>query len=302
MKLSATLSQNAAARLKRPTFLLLATATVGIIVWFYTALPAPLREADQAINMAILLGLLGLYLFNDFRPKFAAADQGSGDAGTWTIIGIILAALTFVLPGQIAPVYSLFVAASCFLRACGGSLLEKDSHRLLNSLFIAFTVFGALLVSLPVLDMPLRIVTGRWSAQIFTWLQNDTELGFITQEGVPMLLLVVNGRPFHVAAECNGFGLLGTCLLFTAAIVFYRRVPVLDIVLLIIASVFVAVVGNLIRIFVIITLAPKVGDHYMLMHEIVGTITFYAFLGLQWWLISGFGHSPRRPNPDPVEA
>ncbi len=300
--MSLSLSQTAVARVKRPTFLVLAAAAVGLIVWFYATLPEPLREADQVANLAILLGLLGLYLFNDFRPKFASADMGDKDGYIWAAIGLAAAGLSFALPGGIAPIFALFVSISCFLRACGGILLEPESRRLLNSLFIAFSLFGALLVSLPLLDMPLRIITGRWSAQIFSWLQNDTELGFITQEGVPMLLLVVNGRPFHVAAECNGFGLLGTCLLFTAAIVFYRRVPILDTILLIIAALFVAMVGNLIRIFIIVSLAPMVGDQYMLMHEVVGTITFYGFLGLQWWLIAGFGHSPRRPDPTPEKS
>ena len=279
--------------MRRPEFILFAILAFGLLGWFYANLPDALRHADQIINTAILLGLLCIYLIFDFRPLFAPPDQKSTGTYAWAAVGLVCAISGTFLPQPIAKVFLLFLSVCCFTRAAGGVLLEASSRRLLNSLFIAFTLFGALLVSLPLLDMPLRIITGRWSAQIFTWLQHDTELGFITKEGVPMLLLVVNGRPFHVAAECNGFGLLGTCLVFTCAFIFYRKVPFLDSFLLLIAAVFVAVVGNLVRIFIIVSLAPKVGDHYLLMHEIVGTITFYAFLGLQWWLVSGFGRTPR---------
>jgi len=103
-----------------------------------------------------------------------------------------------------------------------------------------------------------------------------------------------------VAAECNGFGLLGTTLILTAAFILYRRVGWLDGFLLIPTGVFVAVVGNLLRILVIIGLAPHVGDRYLLMHEIVGTIVFYGALAVQWWLLVGFGKSPlpRRSVPE----
>jgi exosortase/archaeosortase family protein len=295
--LSKLISQAAVARMKRPEFILFSAAALGLIVWFYAILPESLRDADQIINTAILLGMLGLYLIYDFRPQLAPGSQKARGSAVWAVSGLILAVSTMLVPSAIWGVFSLFVAVCCLLRATGGVLLDKSSQRLLNSLFIAFTLFGALLVSLPLLDMPLRIITGKWSAQIFDWLQNDTELGFITKDGMPMLLLVVNGRPFHVAAECNGFGLLGTCVLFTAAFTLYRKVPILDTFLLLLAAVFLAVVGNLLRIFIIISLAPRVGDHYMLMHEIVGTIAFYGFLGLLLWLIFGFGRDARPTSP-----
>ena len=44
----------------------------------------------------------------------------------------------------------------------------------------------------------------------------------------PMLILLNNGRPFHVAAECNGFGMISSCLLMTLIIVLYRRLSLFD--------------------------------------------------------------------------
>ena len=290
--------------LSRPGVLLPALAAVGALVWFLLSLPAVLKGEDQITNTAILIAFLGFYLVYDFRPKLSPLPRATTGVYLWSLGGTLLCVASFLLPGVLVPVFCLFGGACCFLRSASGALLGPDSQRLLNALFITFTLFGALLVSLPLLDMPLRVITGKWSAHIFEALHHDTALGFIVDDGIPMLLLVVNGRPFHVAAECNGFGLLGTCILLTCAFIAYRRVAVFDAFLLLLVAVFVAVVGNLVRIFIIVSLAPQVGDHYMLMHEIVGTLTFYSFLGLQWWLTIGFGKSPIKAEnqTDPRET
>lgn len=278
---------------RRPEFLFFGLLAIGAGALFFLWLPPPLREAEQLANTAILLGLLAFYLVFDFRPRLADPSARNRKPWAWAAAGTILAGGALLAPEGLARTIPVLGGLACFLRATGGALLDRSSDRLLDSLFVAFALFGALLVALPFLDMPLRILAGKWSAHIFEWFRQETELGFVVREGVPMLLLVVNGRPFHVAAECNGFGLLGTCLILTVAFVAYRRVPWLDAILLLVAAAFLAVVGNLLRIFVIVLLAPHVGDHYFVMHEIVGTIVFYAFLALQWWLTVGFGRSPR---------
>ncbi|MEM0966067.1 MAG: archaeosortase/exosortase family protein [Verrucomicrobiota bacterium] len=302
MSSSGSALREATVRIKRPDFLLFFGLAVGLVVWFFLSLPAPLRDAEQITNTAILLGLLAFYLVFDFRPQIASPDEPTGLSLNWAAIGFIVAALSFVLAPGVGKVFLLFGSICCFLRAAGGVLLHPSAKRLINSLFIAFTIFGALLVALPFLDYPLRILAGQWSAKAFDWIRQSTELFFVVQDGVPMLLLVVNERPFHVAAECNGFGLLGTSLILTFAFWFYRKVSVLDGFLLLIAAVFLALVGNLVRIFVIVSLAPLVGDHYMLMHEIVGTVAFYGFLAIQWWLIAGFGRSPRQARVETPNA
>jgi len=293
--------QKALKRICRPEFILLIGAAATTFAWFFLTLPTPLKEADQLVNTASLLLILAAYLFYDFRPDFADDGKtGLGFAG-WAGAGILFLGSVFIFRGPLFLVFGLFVGSCCFLRGAGGVLLDPSGRRLLNSLFITFTLFGLLLVSLPLVDMPLRITAGKWSAHILDWFHNDTELGFVSRDGVPMLLLIVNERPFHVAAECNGFGLLGTSLLLTCAFVIYRRIAVIDTFLLLLSAAFIAVIGNLVRILIIINLAPLVGDHYHLMHEIVGSITFYAFLALQGWLTIGFGKSPR-PEDQSIEA
>ncbi len=250
-------------------------------------------DTEQIANTGVLLAILVLYLIYDFRPRFAAPGEPAAGSVTWGLVGFgLLAGAAFFQP-SLPSLFLLLAGVGCLFRAGVGTLLHPTSRPLLNALFVAFTLFGALLVALPLLDVPLRIIAGRWSAQLLMWLQQETNLGWVIEQGQALLILVVNGRPFHVAAECNGFGLLGTSLLLNAAFILYRRVGWLDGMVLVGTGVFLAVVGNLLRILVIVGLAPHVGDHYYLMHELVGTIVFYAALGFQWWLLVGFGRSPR---------
>ncbi len=272
--------------------------------WFFVLLPTPLRAADQMINTGILLTILALYLFIDFQPRRAPPGSSAGRATwVWGVAGTFTCTVALLLSPSMPSLLLLFTGTACLLRAAAGAFLNASSRRLLNPLFGAFVLFGALLIALPLLDMPLRVVAGKWSAHLLDLLHQETQLGFVVHEGQAMLLLVVNGRPFHVAAECNGFGLLGTSLILTLAFIFYRRVGWIDAVLLLIAAGFLALLGNLVRILIIIFLAPRVGEHYHLMHEIVGTIAFYSFLAAQWWLIMGFGRSPRpaRSNSGPPQ-
>lgn len=269
-----------------------ALAILALLLFLFT-LPDFIRDADQIVNTTVLLLFLAGYLIYDFRPSRASPPRLNSSGLTWTLAGIGIALTTIFFGQGVWQSLLLFTAFSVLLRAVASCFLAESSKPLLRALFVAFTCFGFMLISLPILDMPLRLLAGRWSATIFTWLNQDVELGFLGDK----LILLLNQTPYHVAAECNGFGLLGTTLILTAALLFYRKIHWVDSLLLLIAAVFVSLLGNLVRIFFILILAPHVGDHYMLMHEIVGIIAFYTFLGVQLWLVVGFGRSPLKRDP-----
>lgn len=291
------------ANLRRPDFLLFALLAAVGIGRFFQKLPPLVGETEQIVNTAILLLVLVSYLIYDFRPGFAGIAERARASGIWGACGLALAGSSFFPMPAVVSLLLLFSAKGCFLRAALGRILSSESGPLLNAVFVAFTVFGGLLVTLPIFDLPLRMVAGKWSAQVLIWMQQDTHLEMVRQQGESFLLLFVNGRPFHVAAECNGFGLLGTSLILNAAFILYRRVGWFDAAILLVAGVFLAVVGNLLRILVIVWLAPSVGEHYLIMHEIVGTIVFYSCLALQWWLLTGYGKSPGRVSAgDPEDS
>ena len=138
------------------------------------------------------------------------------------------------------------------------------------------------------LDWPLRSLAGQWSGYILEMFGQSTELGLVGQEaGPPMLILMVNEHPFHVASECNGFGVILTSLLLALMLAIYRRLNIFDLCLNILAGVIIGFIFNTLRIIIIVMLAPSLMEHYHLMHEIVGGITYWACLILVWVSLNG---------------
>lgn len=258
---------------------------------------------EQLVNSLILLGVIAAYLAYDFRPRFRPRPTWNREVAFWLALAAVPLAGAVLTGTPAARDVSFFLAFCVFLRASGEAVFRDETAPFLNALLLAFTVFGILVLVLPYADVPLRFVAGRFSAGILEFFGGETQLAVTQREGAGILLLFVNGRPFEVAPECNGFGLLGSSLILTGVLVAYRRIGGLDTLLLFLAAGVVAVIGNLVRIVVIVTLAPHVGDHYFLMHEIVGNVALYASLGLLFWLISGFGarprHDPGKETPAP---
>ena len=127
---------------------------------------------------------------------------------------------------------------------------------------------------------------GDWASWILGLLGCGVELRWVESAGEPMLLLIHEGFPFHVAAECNGFGVLTASLMLASLLVLIRPMAWLDRLLYVGLAGLLAGAGNFLRIVTIVLLTEPVGlEHYMLMHEIVGTVTYYGTLGLLWWLI-----------------
>ncbi|MFW6218434.1 MAG: archaeosortase/exosortase family protein [Verrucomicrobiota bacterium] len=153
------------------------------------------------------------------------------------------------------------------------------------------TTFGAfLLISLSMdgLDWPLRTLAGQWSGALLELLGKQVELGLIRpEEGPPKLILLVDKHPFHVASECNGFGVILTSLLIALLLSLYRKTGPAGMALNLFVGISLGLAFNLLRIVVIVLLAPALMDHYMLMHEIVGGITYWACLALIWVLLKG---------------
>jgi exosortase/archaeosortase family protein len=155
---------------------------------------------------------------------------------------------------------------------------------------VAGTLCAFLLLSLFMapLDWPLRTLAGQWSGSVLATMGQTVELFLQGQEGVPpQLILVVNSHPFHVASECNGFGVILTSLLIALLLAIYRRLGVFDLLLNLLAGVVLGFVFNTLRIVIIVLLAPSLMEHYLLMHEIVGTITYWGCLALVWVLLNG---------------
>lgn len=172
----------------------------------------------------------------------------------------------------------------------------REQQRLILSGICAFTLFAAIAVLLPVIDWPLRTLAGKWAAYGLSLIGQTVELGLVRGETGPMLILLNNGRPFHVAAECNGFGMLGSCLLMSVIVVLYRKLALFDRLGWIAMAMIIGLFFNIVRIIIIVLLAPSLPDSaYMLMHEVVGLLTTYGGLAALYFLLM-----PRDEAVDPL--
>ncbi len=172
-------------------------------------------------------------------------------------------------------------------------ILGAGTRSITRTASVTFCGFLLLSTLMAPLDWPLRGIAGQFSASTLAFLGQSVELGMLnTPSAPPMLILLVNEHPFHVASECNGFGIILTSLLIALLLAFHRGAGPVGILLNLVIGLVLGVALNTLRIVVIILLAPALMDHYMLMHEIVGGISYWGGLLLVWIVLRG----PTRPS------
>lgn len=165
-------------------------------------------------------------------------------------------------------------------------LIGPAHGRFVFSGLAAFSLFVAIALFLPVMDWPLRTIAGKWAAAGLDLIGQNTDLRLLISPGEPRLLLFSNGQQFHVAAECNGFGMLGSCMLMTTFIILYRKLSFLKRLGLFVTSVVFGLVCNILRIMLIVLIAPTIPfSRYNLMHEAVGIVITYGGLLLLYLAI-----------------
>jgi exosortase/archaeosortase family protein len=150
---------------------------------------------------------------------------------------------------------------------------------------IAFSGFTFVMVFFPYADWPLRVLAGKTVLWFLDLLGRPVELALAGDP--PRLILINGGRPFEVAAECNGFGIISGCVLLALLLVFSRRVRVVDKILVLALAPLLGFFSNAIRILLIVLLAPAAGESYHLMHETVGVLMLFGTLAALWWLVAG---------------
>lgn len=156
--------------------------------------------------------------------------------------------------------------------------------------FCAFILLSTLMAPL---DWPLRTLAAQWSGSGLAFLGKSVELSIVTAiNESPKLILNVDGQPFHVASECNGFGVMLTGLLIGVLLSIYHKHGMIDSVLNLLSAIILGFAFNTLRILIIILLAPAMMAHYHLMHEIVGVITYWGCLIVIWLLLKGTVKSP----------
>jgi len=265
--------------------------SVGLLVYAASALAYfPLTrflvvqtvEQDQLLHAFFILAMAGAWLVYERRVELKPAWVW----GRWAQ-GLLVASYALLLVILLTGLNVLMIPSFCLAIASAAIwAFGEQIKRFIGAFVGAFALFQGFVLLLPAVDWPLRTVAGRLSGWFLDLLGRTIQLGLNQASGEPTLVLVSNGHPFIVAPECNGFGVIVSSLLLSLLLVLYRQISVGRKVAAWIAAGLAGVVFNAIRITIIVLLAPVVGqERYMLMHEIVGTIVYYAALIGIWLAI-----------------
>ncbi|NDV62401.1 exosortase/archaeosortase family protein [Puniceicoccales bacterium CK1056] len=237
---------------------------------------------EQLLHAFLVFVLTGALLVYErrigIRPVFEFSDTAQN------VLILSYALLVAAIFSRINLV--LLAALSLSLLSLLLFIFGNDKRRLILSSIGAFTIFTAFAVMFPVMDWPLRSIAGKWAGYGLQLIGQNVQLGIFNGQNEPMLMLLNNGRPFHVAAECNGFGMITSCLLMAAILVLYRKLSFFDRLGWMGMALIIGLLFNSIRIIIIVILAPLLSDSsYMLMHEAVGLLTTYGGLGVLYFLL-----------------
>lgn len=238
-------------------------------------------EHEQLVHALVILALAVAALYIEENQKFRF--YGRWDGFSWGAMAgaFVLLGIAFGLHS----VVGLVPALALVLMGWGGYFLGPGQRRAVVSLAVAFGGFLVLALLAGKLDWPLRVMAGSYAHWVLEHLGFFTGLQLATgDQGGMRLILIVDGFPFEVAAECNGFGLLGASFLLALLLAVYRPMALVDRLLLLASAGMLATLFNLLRIVTICVLAPSFAHNYWAMHEVVGNIWFWSCITLLWWM------------------
>ena len=272
----------------------LSIAFLPITLWVATSANEQSRILNALLVLAMAIFLLVLYN----RIKVEAPLTLNKSARNTLLVSYALLSLCIISRQTIQPSSEVFyllssliaVPAYCFgIASLVLFIFGQGLRRITYTATGTLCAFMLLSILMTPLDWPLRTLAGKWSGMALSAAGKTVELGVqdSTASTPPQLILMVNEHPFHVASECNGFGVILTSLLLAVLLAIYRRLGPIDIALNLLSSITLGFIFNTLRILIIVLLAPSMMDHYHLMHEIVGTITYWSCLILIWIILNG---------------
>ncbi len=275
--------------LQASIFICLGLALLPITRW----LAETAFEQSRLLHALVVLLLAGSLLIADRQEPLGATLHLGKNASAAAASAYLLLAGGLLLPNPALVLAAYCAGLGAFFLFVFGESIRRVTFSLCATLF----VFLLLSLAMAPLDWPLRTLAGQWSATVLAWTGKSVELGLVDAPGSPpMLILLVDRHPFHVAAECNGFGVIFTCLLLAFLLSLHRRVSILDGVLNLASGLTLGFALNITRIVIIVLLAPQFMSQYQLMHEIVGGLTYWGCLVLLWILLKGPTGSLRKPR------
>jgi len=237
---------------------------------------------EQLLHAFLVFLLTGALLIHERRISIRPVLSFGTTSQNVLIVSYILLAVAIFSRLNLIILAALCLGFVAFLLFFFG----EEKKRLIYSSVGAFALFTALAVTMPVLDWPLRSVAGQCTTYGLNLIGQRAELGLYQGGDQPMLMLLYHNRPFHVAAECNGFGMLTSSLLMASILLLYQNLSWPGRLVRLAGALLFGLLANTLRIVVIVLIAPHIADgHYMLMHEAVGIATTYGGLAVLYFLL-----------------
>ncbi len=263
-------------------FYLTATLFIATVALFWPVIAWIGQETlahEQLRQSLALMAFAAIFVLFDQRRRLKAVfDLSNGNlALLFTSFGLASTALLWPNP------YTILGALGVAVLALARILFGARALPLYLPLVITFAAFLLFILFLPLLDWPLRTLAGHYASHILETFGFGSALHLV-ESPVPKLLMVVGSRPFEVAAECNGFGLMTTAVLLALLLAVSQPMPIWWKVAAVILAVAIGFGFNIVRIVGIVLLAPLVPNHYDLMHEAVGLAALFAGLATVWLL------------------
>jgi exosortase/archaeosortase family protein len=278
-------------------FSLLLFASLGLIFWPFTAWLIESAHTQGRILNAIIIqsfAILSLAYFNRLEVKDPLSLNPPASKTLTLAYLCLLTAFFLSRFSDPAPIRNLTLSISSIVAYCSGLtafalfIFGDGMRRICYTACATFATFITLSMFMGTLDWPLRTFAGIWSGKFLGLLGKSVELGIAESAQVaPRLILFVDQQPFHVASECNGFGVILTSLLIGLMLALYRRTNLTQLSINMLLALLAGFAFNILRIVIIVLLAPYMMAHYDLMHEVVGVITFWTCLIWVWVLMGG---------------
>jgi exosortase len=232
---------------------------------------------EQLKQSFFIVLLVGGWIAWEKRAALRVAPQFTNNVLGWLIASYALAAAAVFLQHPLLVLAGLVAAVGGIVNYVFGGHAFRRTLPMLG----VFALLILFVLLFPILDWPLRQMAGVEAARLLKMFGLASQLA--VQTGPPVkLILIANGSPFHVATECNGFGLITSSLLLGTILLLYRQAAGWRYALLLPLCIAVAFVFNFLRITTIVLLAPRFPGNYNLLHESAGLVALYAGLGVVW--------------------
>lgn len=270
-------------------------AFVPMFVFLFKALAESAQLRDAIV--ILVCGLIIIGVEQGIRPKFPTFSKQSVSA--LFISYILIYVYNYILRanfpifaeyGLIEFAYLMYVllmfgAFALFLASLG--FMFFDSRRYVYAISGGFFGFSILSMVFQFADLPLRVFAGRAAGYILSLFSDNVSLLMYKGE-IPQIALQVSGKSYLVATECNGFGIISSCLVLSIIIaIFKRAIPLWKRCSVILTGVLMGFVANTLRIVSIIGVSLAIGnEHYYFYHETLGYLFFAIALVATWKLVN----------------